>query len=297
MRSITLKRHFRDGTRNMVRNGSMTFSAISAVTVTLLILGVVLVLAMNINHLVNEIEDQVEIIVELEDDITEERRTEIAGLLESFTGVEAIAYVPKEEGLEQLKERLGDQAYLLEGLELENPLYDMYIVSVLNPQDVQIVANKISGVSDVIDVDYGEGYVEKLFTVTTWVRNIGIVFIIGLAFTAMYLISNTIKLTITTRSKEIELQKLVGATNAYIRWPFFIEGLLLGVLGAIIPIALVLLGYFFLLQKVSLDLSLAFLNILPFYPLSLQVGLILLGIGAFIGIWGSLISVHRFLKI
>lgn len=297
MRSITLKRHFRDGIRNMARNGSMTFSAISAVTVTLLILGVVLTLAMNINHLVNEIEEQVEIIVELADGIDDERLAEIGLLLNSFTGVEGITFVSKEEGLEQLKERMGDQSYLLEGLEQENPLYDMYIVNVINPQDVQVIAEKIKGVGDIIDVDYGEGYVEKLFAITTWIRNIGIVFIIGLAFTAMYLISNTIKLTITTRSKEIELQKLVGATNGYIRWPFFIEGLLLGVLGAIIPIILVLVGYFFLLQKVSGDLSLAFLNLLPFYPISLQVGLILLGIGAFIGMWGSLISVHRFLKI
>lgn len=297
MRSITFKRHLRDGVRNMRRNGSMTFSAISAVSLTLLILGVVLVLALNIDHIVNEIEEQVEIVVEIKPETDAESRSEIDTTISSIPGVESVVFVSKEDGLIDLKERMGEQGYLLEGLEHENPLYDMFIVKVTNPQNTKEVADQINGIAHVYEVDYGEGYVDKLFTITTWVRNIGIVFIIGLAITAMYLISNTIKITITTRSKEIELQKLVGATNSYIRWPFFIEGLLLGVFGAILPIILVLGGYYLLLARMSADLSLAFLNLLPFCPLALEVGLVLLGIGAFIGIWGSLLSVRRFLKI
>ncbi len=297
MRSITFKRHLRDGVRNMRRNGSMTFSAISAVSLTLLILGVVLVLALNIDHIVNEIEEQVEIVVEIKPETDAESRSEIDTTISSIPGVESVVFVSKEDGLIDLKERMGEQGYLLEGLEHENPLYDMFIVKVTNPQNTKEVADQITGIAHVYEVDYGEGYVDKLFTITTWVRNIGIVFIIGLAITAMYLISNTIKITITTRSKEIELQKLVGATNSYIRWPFFIEGLLLGVFGAILPIILVLGGYYLLLARMSADLSLAFLNLLPFCPLALEVGLVLLGIGAFIGIWGSLLSVRRFLKI
>lgn len=297
MRSITFKRHLRDGVRNMRRNGSMTFSAISAVSLTLLILGVVLVLALNINHIVNEIEEQVEVVVEIKHETDKQSISAMEAEISAISGVESVEFVSKEDGLIDLKERMGDQGYLLEGLEYENPLYDMFTVKVTNPQNTKEVADQITGIANVYEVDYGEGYVDKLFTITNWVRNIGIIFIIGLAITAMYLISNTIKITITTRSKEIELQKLVGATNSYIRWPFFIEGLLLGVLGAILPIILVLGGYYLLLERMSTDLSLAFINLLPFYPIALQVGLVLLGIGAFIGIWGSLISVRRFLRI
>jgi cell division transport system permease protein len=281
----------------MRRNGSMTFSAISAVSLTLLILGVVLVLAMNVNHLVNEIEDQVEIVVEIKNEADAGSVAAMKTAISAISGVESVTYLSKEAALVDLKNRLGDQGYLLEGLENENPLYNMFTVRVVSPQDTKAVAEQISSIENVFTVDYGEGYVEKLFTITTWVRNIGIIFIIGLAITAMYLISNTIKITITMRSKEIELQKLVGATNSYIRWPFFIEGLLLGVFGAILPIILVLGGYYILLGRMSSDLSLAFINLMSFYPLALQVGLVLLGIGAFIGIWGSLVSVRRFLKI
>lgn len=297
MHRKTFRRHLREGMKNIVRNGSMTFSAISAVTVTLLILGVVLVLAMNVNHLVDVIENQVEIIVELELTIDDSRTNEIENEIKNINGVKSISYVSKEEGLEELKDSLGEQSYLLEGLEEENPLYDMFIVQAFDPQSIGTIADEINIIADVVNVDYGQGTVEKLFTITKWVRNIGVIFIVGLAFTAMFLISNTIKITINARRKEIEIMKLVGATNWFIRWPFFVEGFLLGIFGSIIPIILVLLGYKFVLDKISSDFTLAFFELLPIYPLSLQVSLLLIGIGAFIGIWGSLTSVRRFLKI
>lgn len=297
MHRKTFRRHIREGMKNIVRNGSMTFSAISAVTVTLLILGVVLVLAMNVNHLVVVIENQVEIIVELDLTVNDTRINEIEDEIKNINGVKSINYVSKEDGLEELKDSLGEQSYLLEGLEDENPLYDMFIVQAFDPQIISTIADEINVINDVVSVDYGQGTVEKLFTITKWVRNIGIIFIVGLAFTAMFLISNTIKITINARRKEIELMKLVGATNWFIRWPFFVEGFLLGVLGSIVPIILVLLGYKFVLDKISSDFALAFFELLPIYPLALQVSILLIGIGAFIGIWGSLTSVRRFLKI
>ncbi|MGD9678671.1 MAG: permease-like cell division protein FtsX [Vulcanibacillus sp.] len=297
MRKGRIRRHLKEGVKNIVRNGSMTLSAISAVAVTLVILGIVLVLAMNVNHLVDAIENQVEIIVELDSTVSDARINIIENEIKNIDGVKAINFVSKEEGLEELKTRLGDQAYLLVGLEDENPLYDMLIVQAFNPLDISLIANEISEIDDVISVDYGQGTVEKLFTITKWIRNIGIIFIVGLAFTAMFLISNTIKITINNRRKEIELMKLVGASNWFIRWPFFVEGLLLGVLGSIMPIILIILGYKFILDKLSSEFTLAFFELLPLYPLSLQVALLLIGIGAFIGIWGSLTSVRRFLKI
>lgn len=297
MRIRILRRHIKEGSKNIIRNGSMTLSAISAVAVTLLILGVVLVLAMNINYMVDIIENQVEILVELDMEVNEIKTDGIENEILNIEGVKSLNFVSKEQGLEDLKESLGEDGYLLEGLEEDNPLYDMFIVQVFNPQNVGVVAEKIEKIDSVISVDYGQGTVETLFIITNWVQKIGIIFIIGLAFTAMYLISNTIKITINARKTEIEIMKLVGATNGFIKWPFFIEGLLLGLLGSIIPVILIVIGYQALLGYFGTNYSIAFFELLPMYPLAYQISLLLLGIGAFIGIWGSLMSVRRFLRI
>jgi len=160
-----------------------------------------------------------------------------------------------------------------------------------------MVAERIKNLPYVESVNYAKDMIKKLFTITTMVRNIGVAFIVALAFTAMFLIANTIKLTIVARRREIEIMKLVGATNSFIRWPFFIEGLLMGSLGSVVPIILLLVGYHYLIELVQVDLNLYFLDLLPLNPLAWQLALLLMGIGAFIGVWGSMMSVHRFLKV
>jgi cell division transport system permease protein len=146
-------------------------------------------------------------------------------------------------------------------------------------------------------VKYGQGEVEKLFGFTKISRNIGIALIIGLLFTAMFLISNTIKITIVARRREIEIMRLVGATNAFIRWPFFLEGLWLGLLGAILPIVIVGTGYYYMYDYLAPKLQDHFVKLLEFYPFIYQIAGLLLLMGAFIGVWGSLMSVRKFLKV
>jgi len=113
----------------------------------------------------------------------------------------------------------------------------------------------------------------------------------------MFLISNTIKITIFARRKEIEIMKLVGATNGFIRWPFFLEGLWLGVLGSIVPIGIILTSYYYLIDLVEPRIQGTFIQLLPFYPFAFQVIGILVAIGAFIGVWGSMMSVRKFLRV
>lgn len=297
MKFRTLGRHGKEGAKNIIRNGWMTFASVSAVTITLLILGVFLLLAMNVNHFVQVIENQVEITVELDLTIEDDQIGPIEKEIKNIDGVKSVVFISKEEGLEQLKEKFGSDAYLLEGLEEENPLNDVFIVKVFKPEYLENVSTQIENIDMVTYVDYGKSTVDKLLEWTTWIRNIGLVFIIGLAFTAMFLISNTIKITIFARRKEIEIMKLVGATDWFIRWPFFVEGFLLGLLGAILPILLLIFGYKYLLDLLGSSLTLSFLDLLPLYPLAYQISILLLAIGAFIGIWGSMMSVRRFLKI
>lgn len=297
MKIRTLGRHVREGVKNLGRNGWMTFASISAVTITLLILGVFLILALNVNYFAKTIENQVEIRVFLDVLADKPAIDQVEDEIRKLPRVNTITFISKEEGLKQFKESLGEKAYLFEGLEKENPLPDSFVVKTKLPQDTSAVAKQIEKIQYVSGVNYGAGTVEKLFTATETVRNVGIAFIVGLSFTAMFLIANTIKLTIVARRREIEIMKLVGATNWFIRWPFFVEGLLMGVFGALVPIVLLATGYYYLLSAMSTNLSLALFKLLPLFPLVNQVALALLAIGAFIGIWGSLVSVRRFLRV
>jgi cell division transport system permease protein len=272
----------------------MTFASVSAVTVTLLILGVFLLVAMNVQYLAEQVEDQVEIKVTLDILADDNAIASVEQQLKAIPGVEKVTFVSKEEGLKMLRKSFKDKAYLLDGLEDENPLPDSFLVKAKTPQETGAIAGRIQNLKYVDTVNYGKETVEKLFSWTKMLRNVGVVFIIGLAFTAMFLIANTIKLTIVARRKEIEIMRLVGATNWFIRWPFFVEGLTMGVLGALIPIILLTVGYYWLLDFIS---DTPVLQLLPIFPLAWQVAVILICIGAFIGIWGSLVSVRRFLQI
>ena len=298
MKIRTLGRHVREGVKNLGRNGWMSFASISAVTITLLILGVFLVLAMNVNFFAQSVEEQVEIRVFLDVLATEEDAQQVEENIKAIPEVSEVTFIPKDEGLKQFKESLGEKAYLFEGLEEDNPLPDAFVVKTTDPKQTSAVAAQIKNFQFVNSLNYGEGTVEKLFAWTGAVRNVGIIFIVGLGFTAMFLIANTIKLTIVARRREIEIMKLVGATNWFIRWPFFVEGLLMGIAGALIPTILLTVGYYYLLDAIhsSFEASQLF-NLLPLFPLMYQVALALLAIGAFIGIWGSLVSVRRFLRV
>lgn len=181
--------------------------------------------------------------------------------------------------------------------EQDNPLNDVFIVKATDPTDTEKVASQIEELNGVYEVNYGQDYVEKLFTFNQYARNIGLVLIAALVFTAIFLISNTIKITILARKKEIGIMKLVGATNGFIRWPFFVEGMILGLLGSIIPIAIIMIGYYYLSGNLVLLQQFNFVKILPFNPFAFQVAGLIIAIGVSIGVWGSLMSVRKFLKV
>jgi len=294
MKANTLRRHFRESFKSLSRNGWMTFASISAVTVTLLIVGVFLVLVLNLNKAANDIENDVEIRVHIELAATEEDKQLLEERITNLPEVESVTYSSKEEELQSLIKDMGDEFALFKQ---DNPLYDVFIVKAKRPADTPKTAQKIERFDSIETVIYGEKKVEKLFQVLETGRNVGLVLSLGLLFTAMFLISNTIKITIFARRKEIEIMRLVGATNWFIRWPFLLEGLWLGLLGSIIPILTVVIGYKYVEEAVNESLRGHFIQLLDYFPFVLQVSGIILLIGAFIGMWGSLLSVRKFLKI
>lgn len=305
MKFRTLIRHFREGFLSVARNGWMSFASASAIAISLFILGVFLLLVMNVDNMARDLENTVEIRVHLDVVVPEDQIAGIQNEIGKIPEVSRITFVSKEEGLELLKERLGEEnREIIEGYEGDqNPLNDSFTVKVDEPRNVAAVAAQIEAINGgqtpppIVKVQYGKGYVEKMFSVTKAIRIIGIILVIGLAFTAMFLISNTIKLTILSRRREISIMKLVGATNNFIRWPFFVEGALLGIVGAAIPVLVLYYGYGAIVDQSRMQLGLMMLQLLPIEEVGLNVFGSLMGIGILIGVWGSTISVRKFLKV
>ena len=292
----TFFRHVKESFKSLGRNGWMSFASVSAVTVTLSLVGVFVVLMMNLNNFATNVESDVEVRVHIDRTATPEQSDELGATLESLSQVEKVTLSPKEDELTNIINSMGDDGKAFELFEQDNPLNDVYVVKTKTPQDVMVVAQEAEDLDYVETVEYGQNYVEKLFNIVSVSRNVGIVLIVALLFTAMFLISNTIKVTIFARRREIEIMRLVGATNGFIRWPFFLEGLWLGVLGSIIPISLIAFGYKYLYDHLSPSLSIDYMQMLSYNPFILQVSGLLVLFGAIIGVWGSLMSVRKFLK-
>jgi cell division transport system permease protein len=297
MKSRTFRRHVRESFKSLGRNGWMMFASVSAVTITLLLVGVFFVIMMNLNNVATSIEEDVEIRVHIDVTATEENQQGLREQIEKLSEVKTVAFSPKETELNQLMSSFGEEGDAFAMFEQDNPLSDVFVVQTKNPTDTMKTAKKIEKMQFVGKVNYGQGSVEKIFKVTDFSRNVGIVLIIGLLFTAMFLISNTIKITIFARRREIEIMKLVGATNGFIRWPYFLEGLWLGLLGAVLPVAIIGVSYYYAHNYLSQKLEGNFIQLLEFSPFIYQVSGLLILMGAFIGIWGSVMSVRKFLKV
>ncbi|WP_404329903.1 permease-like cell division protein FtsX [Mesobacillus maritimus] len=298
MKARTFRRHVKESFKSLARNNWMTLASVSSVTVTLLLVGVFFVIMMNLNSVATSIEKDVEIRVHIDVAANEQDKELLEQELNRIPAVDSIEYSPKEQELNSLIDSFGDEGEAFKLVEQENPLKDVFIVKTKNPADTMNTAKDIEQLNYVSSVKYGQGTVESLFKFIDISRNVGLILIIGLLFTAMFLISNTIKITIMARKREIEIMRLVGATNSFIRWPFFLEGLWLGILGAIIPIAAVSAAYYYLYDLIQSKLAADnFIKLLEFNPFVYQLSAILILMGAAIGIWGSLMSVRKFLKV
>lgn len=293
-------RHLREGFKGTLRNGWMTFAAISAVTITLLLVGVFALVMFNVNEISENVENDVEIQVFVTRTAEEANVEKLGENIEQIPGVASVTFSSKEDELENFRNQLGEDANAYGTVEKDNPLHDRYIVKASDPLETETVADAVQSLANVDKVTYGQDYIDKMFAFFNGIRIGGLVLIVGLTLMAMFLISNTIKMTIFSRRREIEIMRLVGAKNSFIRWPFFIEGLLLGVFGALIPIAVIYFGYdvaYSALQPSLDQLNSDIFKLIDPSILTTQVSLVLLALGAFIGIWGSTTSLGRFLKV
>ncbi len=289
----TFLRHVKEGFKSIGRNGWMSFAAISAVSITLLLVGSLIGIVSNINNFATDIENDVSVRVYVDLAATDEIQDNLADQLVALEQVENVTFSSREDELENVKGSYGDTFDLFEGD--RNPLHDVFIVDTTSPEVTAEVAAEIEGMEYVSDVNYGGADADKLFKMTSTIRNVGGIIIAALIFTAVFLISNTIRITIFSRSTEIEIMKLVGATNWFIRWPFLIEGALIGFIGAVIPSVVLWFLYDTIFGTVSGFLSGTTFALLSPDPFMYQLILGLMAIGVTIGAVGSAFSMRRFL--
>ncbi|ORU00488.1 Cell division protein FtsX [Anaerovibrio sp. JC8] len=291
----TIEYFVREVAHSLKRNNWMSVASIGTVAVSLLIFGMFLMLVMNMNKMVDTMESQVQIKVYLEDNFSRDDARSLEVDLKKMQGVEKVTFVPKEEAMEKFKERLGDQKTLLDALDDTNPLPDSFEVMVLQPEMVKTAAENIERFEGVDSAKYGQDVMEHLFDITRLIRIFGFALMMVLALATLFIISNTIRLTVFARRKEIAIMKYVGATDWFIRWPFVLEGIVLGFLGSIIASIVLRLTYSGITAKIY-D-TLAFFPLIPEEPFLTYVTMIVVIGGMIMGAIGSTVSIKRFLKV
>ena len=295
MRFSTKQYFIKETYKSIRRNGFMSFASISTVAVSLLVLGMFLMIFLNTNNLAQYLENQVQISVYMQDSATDKELASVNDKLTKMPGVVKVTQVNKQQALERFKKRLGDQEQLLNSLGKENPFPNSFEVQVDNPDRIKVLTPQIGQLPKVETAKFGQEVVEHLFQLTKILRLGGIVLVVFLAMATLFIISNTIRLTVFARRKEVIIMKYVGATDWFIRWPFLLEGMTLGFFGAVVAFVLINSIYASLLDRIHA--TLAFLPLLPTSPLLLYVDLFLLAAGTGIGALGSYISLRKFLRV
>lgn len=294
--SFSTKEYFiKETYKSIRRNGFMSFASISTVAVSLLVLGMFLMIFLNTNNLAQYLESQVQVSVYMQDSATDKELAAVKEKLTKMPGVVKVTQVSKQQALERFKKRLGDQEQLLNSLGKDNPFPNSFEVQVDSPERIKVLTPQLGQLPKVETAKFGQEVVEHLFQLTKILRFGGILLVVFLAMATLFIISNTIRLTVFARRKEVIIMKYVGATDWFIRWPFLLEGMTLGFFGAVVAFILINSIYSGLLERIHA--TLAFLPLLPTSPLLLYVDLFLLVAGTGIGALGSYISLRKFLRV
>lgn len=295
MKLRTWEYFVRETAASMRRNSLMSFASVSTVALSLLILGLFLTLVLNLNHLASVVESEVQISVYLQDGLSDAQTRELGARIAQIPGAAQVNYVSKDQAMARFKQRLGEHQSILSALGDSNPLPNAFEVRMERPEQVKPAAQAISTLPGVENARYGQEVIENLFALTRLVRVFGMLIILFLALAAVFIISNTIRITVFARRREVGIMKFVGATDSFIRWPFLLEGMILGFGGALLAVLALNKTYNLMVDKIYG--TLAFLPVIPSYPFLTNISLVLLAAGAIIGALGSTLSLRRFMRV
>ncbi len=293
-----LGRSFRDAFKSVIRNFSLSLASISCITITLIIVAIAIMASFNINNFTEEIEKDLTIVVFLDRDVTADDIKSVKKELNKISNVDKITFTSKEEVKKQMQEESEVFAKVLDDYkDGDSPLKDTYKVKVKNIENIKETADKIKTIDSVSVVRYGEGMVEKLVSAFESIKNVTYGVVIALIIVTVFLIVNTIKLTISARKREIGIMRLVGASNFTIKTPFIIEGMILGILGSIVPIIFTTYGYMAFYKHFDGYLFSKLIVLIKPEPFIYTTSLMVIIIGILVGMIGSASAVKKYLKI
>jgi len=276
------------------RSALMSMATILSITTILIIVGMFLLISINSSLFLKNIESQLEIIVYLEDDISNAELDTLENNFNSLDGTKEVKYVSKEDAYQRLSKDLGEQKDILSAIEV-NPIPASFYIQIEDPKTIEQIANRIAEFKKVEEVEYGRETAERLLSFTYIFRRTGILVLAILIFASILIISNIIKITVYARRNEIEIMSLVGATSWFIKSPFIIEGFLQGFISSVFSLIILYNFYFFTVTKVH--------QAIPFLPLVvdnidlLPVGIAVVLLGSLVGILGSMFSVGKYLNV
>lgn len=287
---------WKEGIKNIFVHGFMSFAAISIIIICLIITGTVTLVSYNIDLQIVKLQQQSELIFYVDESFSESEAKDIATQLQQIENIASISFTPRDQALEEYRDRLGENAMLLDGFTSDNnPLRNGYSVTMHDVSLIEQTRAQIQAINGVANIRVNEDVIVRLLQIQSIFNTISIVLVIALGLISIFIISNTVKLAMVARRAEISIQKTVGATNAFIRWPFVIEGLLLGVFAGCVAF-----GLEYLLYEELSNLVYGMINsfaMIEFTEIYLMLAAVFVGAGAVVGVGGSVLTIRRFLDV
>ena len=291
-----LPAHLAGAWRNLIRHISLTVSSVIAVTVTLLIVGVLMVVAGNISDFTDNIESDFQIQATISPGFSDDTQIEeLQHQIEELDHVSSCTFSSKEEELQELIDENGEMFRYYEG-EDRNPLYDVFRIELDDNRQISAVSDELNQMDGIVEATYGGDEITMMVSLFEALRSGGLVFVVFLALLALLLIQNTIRMTIQARNTEIAIMRSVGASNWYIRGPFILEGMYIGILGSIIPVAVIAIGYYALYESFHGVLFSSMFVMKPLWPFMAVVCAALIIGGIIVGMAGSFLAVGKYLR-
>ena len=289
-----------EGFSNVFKNKKSTGASLMIMCATMIIFGVFLILGENINHFVREVEDAQGIQVFATREATTEQVQKLGEEIQKINGVNTTQYVSKETALDQMKEKFSEHEEFLEGYEGENNIFsDSYVVTLTDLNLLEQVQEEISKLDNVKEITSSNETVSTLIDLANGIKIVTGVILVLLIIISIFIIANTIKLTVHARRKEISIMKYVGATNGFIRWPFIVEGMIIGIISSAISILLVAIAYNFIAEQMvnSQFMKMVGVSLVGFSDMFSSIIFVYMLLGIGIGALGSIISMRKYLKV
>lgn len=296
MKINTCKHFFSDALKSFKRNRTISIASAATVAATLFILGVFLLTILDVQQVVKDVESRVEAKVFFNQDVTIAQKKAVEEKIDSLDEVVKVTFESKAEAMEKFKEQIGEENKLLvEGLEKDNPLPDAFVVKVKSPEMVSKVVESVKGMEGIYEIQDGKKIVDTIVKITSTIKWVGLALFIVLIGVSLFLIGNTIKITVYSRRREIGIMKYIGATDWFIRWPFIIEGMLMGVIGAVVACGVLYYAYNAVYTRMSSSLMMIQL-VEPIYVITTISWQFVIA-GIVIGALGSILAIRKFLAV